>query len=159
MSALEVQNRLRIPVFFFTLLLGFQMITGFLLFHIHLGWSKNGILNFYRALDPMAIPMSFSTFLETASPHLLSMGMISFLVIHFLTFVSNFSFKARWIIAVGLAFFTFLDIFAGIFILFISTKLWWIKIFAFWGFQFSFLAGTLMMLLSLIPSRQLQSVN
>ena len=159
MSVLEIHNKLKIPVFFFTLLLFFQLITGFLLFHTHIGWTHSSVLEFYKMNSSHELPMSFETFLQTAAPHLISMGMISFLVIHFLTFVTQVRFRWRWTVAISLAFFTILDIFAGVFVLYISSSLWWLKILAFWGFQFSFFSGTLMMLASLTPLRQLQSEN
>ena len=159
MSVLEIHNRLRVPVFFFTLLLAFQMVTGFLLFHLHIGWSQESVLQFYKLLEGDQVPMSFTTFLETAVPHLVSMAMISFLVIHFLTFVAQVSFFWRWTVALSLAAFTLIDIFAGLVVIHVSPALWWFKILAFWGFQLSFLLGTVMMFSAFIPSAQDQLAN
>lgn len=153
----EVEHNLKIPVFLFTLLLFFQMITGLLLFDHHLGWSRESILNFYKLSS--SVPMSWSTFVQTAAPHLLSMGLISFLIVHFLTFVENVSFAWRWVFSLGLVFFTLLDIFAGTFILFVAAELYWLKIVAFLGFQFFFFCCTVMMLLSFKTILQDQSQN
>lgn len=159
MSPIEVENHLRIPVFLFTLLLFFQMITGLLLFNMHLGWSQESILEFYRLNVGDGIHMSFATFLQTASPHLTSMALISFLIIHFLAFVPNVSFFFRWWGSLGLAFFTFLDIFSGLFIVYLSPSLYWLKIVGFVGFQFFFFVCTVMMFRSFLPSLNFQSTN
>ncbi len=151
MSPIEIENHLRIPVFLFTLLLFFQMITGLLLFDYHLGWTMDSLLKFYhlQPADPMG--MSLSTFLQTAVPHLASMTLISFLIIHFLTFVPNVPFAIRWGGALGLAFFTLLDIFSGLIIIYLSADLYWIKIIGFLGFQIFFFACALIMFFSFLP--------
>lgn len=154
MSPVEVENHLRIPVFLFTLLLFFQMITGLLLFDHHLGWSMESILKFYHLNTDVSLGMSFATFLQTAVPHLGAMTLISFLIIHFLAFVPNVPFAIRWWGSLGLAFFTLLDIFSGLFIIHLSPSLYWIKIVAFIGFQFFFFVCTIMMFLSFIPTLQ-----
>lgn len=152
MHPTEVENHLRIPVFLFTLLLFFQMITGLLLFDYHLGWSQDSILKFYHMKLDDPVGMSFSTFLQTAVPHLGSMALISFLIIHFLAFVPDVSFGARWWGSLGLAAFTLVDIFAGLLIVYVNPGLYWIKILAFVGFQTFFFGCTMMMFLSFVPS-------
>jgi hypothetical protein len=155
----EVESNLKVPVFLFTLLLFFQMITGLMLFDLHLGWSRNSILEFYKLKEVGQIGMSWGTFVQTAAPHLLSMALISFLIVHFLTFVENVPFAWRWGFSLALLSFTLIDIFAGVLILYISPDLYWVKILGFVGFQFFFFCCTLMMLSSFWSALQLQSKN
>lgn len=152
-------DELKIPVFLFTLLLFFQIVTAWLLFDSRFGWTKTSILNFYKLDSMFSQAQSFEGFLKTASPHLLSIGLITFLIIHFFAFTPHFSSRFRWFLGLGLGSFTFLDIFAGGFILLLGPDIYWLKIVSFLGFQLFFVGSVGVLFHSLICSPHSQAAN
>lgn len=143
--------RFRIPLFGFFALFGAQILTGLALFHLKYGWTFGRLR---AAFVNSQGSLSWAHFLETAVPHVVAIGTITFILGHFLAFVPELQISHRLTLSLGLLFAGILNSLSGSVIILWGPSWVAVKLLTFCVFQFFLFAVTVVILKSAISSLQ-----
>ena len=144
----EISKSLIQSVFLFHLVFLAQAASGVILFHYKIGWSLESIAYFYIGDSEYKQQQGLIGLVEVVGPHLMAMGVLGFIVTHFLAFSQS---RYRVSVATGLWFFIFLDIWAGPMIRLLGPSFAFLKLLGFIGFQGFLFSSLLIILISTAP--------
>ncbi len=118
-------------------LISLQLLSGIWLFVEKFGLIPSQVTLYFAGDEKNFImPKSFEGLLETAIPHLLAISTTIFVYAHFLLFTDVISQNKKYLLITGLFITAIIDILAPFGIIYGYTIFAWIKIVAFWSFEF-----------------------
>jgi hypothetical protein len=125
----------------YSLLMILHLGTSFLLFATKMGWSLPSIQEFYLGNAQLnSLPKSTSGLLETAVPHLATVGIITFVLGHFLIFIPQISSSTKWTLGLSFPLAGLLNLASGFFIIYFGSAFIILKILSFVLFQAAYIA-------------------
>ncbi len=125
----------------YSLLMILHLGTSFLLFTTKMGWSLPSIQQFYLGdLEINLLPKSEMGLLETAVQHLAAVGIISFILSHFLIFIPQISSSTKWILGLSFPLAGLLNLASGFFIIYFGPAFVVFKLLSFVIFQAAYIA-------------------
>ena len=128
----------------------FILFTGVWSFLLSQGLSESGsILSVLEKIIVSPIEKSMHNFVEISTPHLFAMGILIFVLAHFMLFSIKIRQKVSLFTSVTLYLLALLNIVAYLFIMFGWVTLGWIKLFSLFLFVGMFLVLLFMVAVSL----------
>lgn len=125
----------------YSLLMILHLGTSFLLFALKLGSSLPSIQQFYLGSSELnALPKSASGLLETTVPHLATVGIITFVLCHFLIFIPRISSLTKWILGLSFPLAGLLNLASGFFVVYLGSVFIVLKLLSFVLFQAAYIS-------------------
>lgn len=141
-----------LPIFYMVLYTMAILVSGVLLFLLSQGLGEESVAMTLSNIIHSPVTKSIYGLVEVATPHLASMGMIIFLVAHFLLFSTNFSKRFSKKISIVLFGVAFANIFSYFLISFEIFASGWVKLCMMGTFVLLFVFVLLLVLFSLFSS-------
>jgi len=133
-------------LFFALTLISLQLVSGIWLFVEKFGLIPSEVyLYFAGDENNFIMPKSLEGLLETAVPHFLAISTTIFVYAHFLLFTDVISQNKKFLLITALFITAMIDIFSPLGIIYEYEIFAWMKVLAFWSFEF--LMGLLLFVL------------
>jgi len=133
-------------LFFAISLIGLQLISGIWLFIEKFGLLPSDVYLYFAGDEKNFVaPKSIEGLLETAVPHFLAISTTIFVYAHFLLFTNIITQEKKTLLITALFMTAMIDIFSPLGIIYEYAFFSWLKVLAFWSFEF--LMGLLLFVL------------
>ena len=141
-----------IPIFYMVLFTVAILVSGVWLFLLSQGFAEESFTTTLSQIIERPVSKSIHGLVEVVTPHLVSMGMLLFLVAHFLLFSTKVSKRFSKKLSIALFIAAFANIFAYFLISFNVVASGWVKLLLMGAFVLLFMFVLFLVLFSLFSS-------